>query len=93
MNMSRRASIATFGAAAGVRCQEPKPETAPGPFQPTKQSLEKYAVPGWFRDAKFGIWACWGPQAAPEYGDWYARNMYIQGSRQYFVFGRDNPGI
>ena len=36
----------------------------------------------WFRDAKFGIWAHWGPQCEPEDGDWYARNMYVQGSAQ-----------
>jgi alpha-L-fucosidase len=40
-------------------------------------------VPEWFRDAKFGIWAHWGPQSAAEAGDWYARNMYMQGSEQY----------
>jgi alpha-L-fucosidase len=56
---------------------------APGPFQPTWQSLEQYQVPEWFRDAKFGIWAHWGPQCQPEDGDWYARNMYMEGSRQY----------
>jgi alpha-L-fucosidase len=56
---------------------------APGPFQPTRESLRKYRCPEWFRDAKFGIWAHWGPQSAPEAGDWYARNMYIQGNRQY----------
>ena len=42
-----------------------------------------YRIPEWFRDAKFGIWAHWGPQSAIEDGDWYARNMYIQGSEQY----------
>jgi alpha-L-fucosidase len=56
---------------------------APGPFQPTRESLMQYRCPDWFRDAKFGIWAHWGPQSAPEMGDWYARNMYIQGHRQY----------
>jgi alpha-L-fucosidase len=56
---------------------------APGPFQPTRESLRQYRCPEWFRDAKFGIWAHWGPQSAPEMGDWYARNMYIQGHRQY----------
>jgi alpha-L-fucosidase len=56
---------------------------APGPFQPTRDSLRQYRCPEWFRDAKFGIWAHWGPQSAPEMGDWYARNMYIQGHRQY----------
>ena len=45
--------------------------------------LTSYRVPDWFRDAKFGIWAHWGPQSSVEAGDWYARNMYIQGERQY----------
>ena len=54
-----------------------------GPFEGTKESLQQYQIPEWFRDAKFGIWAHWGPQSSVEQGDWYARNMYIQGSRQY----------
>jgi alpha-L-fucosidase len=61
----------------------PEPGITPGPFKGTRQSLRAYAVPEWFRDAKFGIWAHWGPQSAIEDGDWYARNMYIQGSSQY----------
>jgi alpha-L-fucosidase len=56
---------------------------AEGPFQGTRSSLESYQVPEWFNDAKFGIWAHWGPQSAIEAGDWYARNMYLQGSEQY----------
>ncbi|MBE9584477.1 alpha-L-fucosidase [Mucilaginibacter sp. JRF] len=52
-------------------------------FKPTWASLEQYQVPDWFRDAKFGIWAHWGPQCQPEYGDWYARGMYEEGSDQY----------
>jgi len=52
-------------------------------FQPTWASLAQYQTPDWFRDAKFGMWAHWGPQCVPEYGDWYARNMYIPGQRQY----------
>ena len=32
------------------------------PFNPDWRSLENYQVPEWFRDAKFGIWAHWGPQ-------------------------------
>jgi alpha-L-fucosidase len=62
----------------------PKPILAPpgfgvarGPFQPTWESLSSsYQVPDWFRDAKFGIWAHWGPQCQPEMGDWYAQRMY-----------------
>ncbi len=57
---------------------------ADGPFRPTWDSLAgQYATPEWFRDAKFGIWAHWSAQCVPEQGDWYARNMYIQGTRQY----------
>jgi alpha-L-fucosidase len=55
----------------------------PGPFQGTRASLRQWQVPDWYRDAKFGIWAHWGPQSGVEYGDWYARNMYVQGSKQY----------
>lgn len=54
-----------------------------GPYQPTWDSLMKYQVPPWFRDAKFGMWAHWGPQCQPEAGDWYARGMYQEGSHQY----------
>jgi alpha-L-fucosidase len=54
----------------------------PGKFSPTWDSLRQYQVPDWFRDAKFGIWACFGPQNQPEDGDWYARNMYVEGSAQ-----------
>ncbi len=54
-----------------------------GLFEPTWQSLaSQYHCPEWFRDAKFGIWAVFGPQCQPEDGDWYARNMYIQGTPQ-----------
>ncbi len=56
---------------------------APGPFEPTWASLANYEAPEWFRDAKFGIWAHWGPQCQPERGDWYARHMYGPGHWQY----------
>ena len=52
-------------------------------FEPTWDSLAQYQFPDWFRNAKFGIWAHWGPQCQPEHGDWYARSMYIEGSRDY----------
>ena len=56
---------------------------APGPFTASRNSLKAYAIPDWFADAKFGIWAHWGPQSAVGDGDWYARNMYMEGSAQY----------
>ena len=54
-----------------------------GPYEATVESLSAWECPDWFRDAKFGIWAHWGPQCQPEDGDWYARQMYIEGSQQY----------
>ncbi len=54
-----------------------------GPFQPSWDSLGQYQCPEWFRDAKFGIWAHWTAQCVPEQGDWYARQMYQEGSHDY----------
>lgn len=57
-------------------------------FEPSFESLGNYECPEWFRDAKFGIWSHWGPQSVPMFGDWYARNMYIQDSEQYLYHVR-----
>jgi alpha-L-fucosidase len=59
------------------------PPIASGPFKADWNSLTNYQCPEWFRDAKFGIWAHWGPQCQPEHGDWYARSMYQEGSSDY----------
>jgi len=56
---------------------------AKGPFEPTWDSLQAYQVPDWYRNAKFGMWAHWGPQCQPEAGDWYAREMYMEGNWKY----------
>ncbi len=88
--MTRRQAMATLaGAVPALRAlgsfaqDTAPPSIAQGPFSATRESLAAYRVPDWFRDAKFGIWAHWGPQSSVEAGDWYARNMYIQGERQY----------
>ncbi len=62
---------------------ENKEAVEKGKFKPEWQSLQEYKVPEWFRNAKFGIWAHWGPQCQPEQGDWYGRFMYDEGSEQY----------
>jgi alpha-L-fucosidase len=64
-----------------VSCAEKKPaKPEPKVFTPSFtsdiESFRAYQYPEWFRDAKFGIWAHWGPQAVPRQGDWYARKMY-----------------
>ncbi len=72
--LTRRQWLGTVAAAASAQ---------PRAFEPTWESLQQYRCPDWFRDAKLGIWAHWGPQCVPRQGDWYARNMYIEGSAHY----------
>lgn len=69
----------------------PLPE---GPYEPTWESLRRYDCPEWFRDAKFGIWAHWGPQCVEESGDllelrkWMQANgEAIYSTRPWKVFG------
>jgi alpha-L-fucosidase len=72
--MLRASAAATLAPAAALA------QRAGGSVQPTWPSLAlHYRVPDWFRDAKFGIWAHWGPQCQPEFGDWYARLLYMRG--------------
>ena len=55
-----------------------------GPFRPDWESLQKYEVPQWYRDAKFGIFIHWGVYSVPAFGnEWYPRNMYVPGSEEY----------
>ena len=82
--MTRRSALKAM---AGVACALParitRAGTATAQFEPTWESLQQYRCPQWFRDAKLGLFAHWGPQCVPKQGDWYARNMYIEGHRHY----------
>lgn len=52
-------------------------------YEPTVESLQEYECPDWFRDAKFGIYLHWGAYSVAEQGEWYARNLYIEGRPEY----------
>ncbi|HTT23743.1 MAG TPA: alpha-L-fucosidase [Candidatus Sulfotelmatobacter sp.] len=55
-----------------------------GPFQPDWESLQKYEVPDWYKDAKFGIFIHWGVYSVPAFSnEWYPRNMYEPGFDAY----------
>ena len=57
---------------------------ARGPYRDDWNSLSAYRVPEWYKDAKFGIFIHWGIYSVPAFGnEWYSRNMYIQGSREF----------
>ena len=62
----------------------PPLEIESGRFSTDWDTLSRYYnVPEWWREAKFGAWSHWDPQSAAEYGDWYARGMYIPRNEQY----------
>ncbi|MCX7714532.1 MAG: alpha-L-fucosidase [Clostridia bacterium] len=55
-----------------------------GYYKDTWESLSNYEVPKWYKDSKFGIFIHWGIYSVPAFGsEWYSRNMYIQGSKEY----------
>ena len=55
-----------------------------GPFRADWESLQKYDVPEWYKDAKFGIFIHWGAYSVPAFGsEWYPRNMYEPGFDAY----------
>lgn len=83
MNISRRGFIESAAATAMLGPGAFAKAASMASFSPDMDSLQQYRAPEWFRDAKLGFWACWGPESVPEQGDWYARQMYIQGHPQY----------
>ena len=58
-------------------------------YQPNWDSLRSHRTPEWFRDAKLGIFVCWGvysvPAWAPKdtYAEWYTHRMYKEGSATF----------
>ncbi len=85
MDLTRRTLLACAAASAGTAKSGTRADwpIEQGRFGSDWDSLRQYRCPEWFRDAKLGFWAVWGPECVPEQGDWYARNMYIEGHPQY----------
>ncbi len=55
------------------------------PYKPDWQSLGMHnAAPGWFKDAKLGIYFHWGVYSVPAFiSEWYPRNMHFKGGTVY----------
>jgi len=73
-------------ACGGVQAANKKPSRV---IDADWSAVADYQVPAWFVDAKFGIYAHWGPASQGTYGsfdDWYAGCMYNQECRK----GRSN---
>ena len=79
--MNKRFLLAALAAmTVSVYAQKTDVEVQTGQYSPDWESLSEWECPEWFKDAKFGIWAHWGPQCHAEAGDWYARFMYYNGT-------------
>ncbi|WP_109832230.1 alpha-L-fucosidase [Reichenbachiella versicolor] len=49
-------------------------------YEPNWESLQKYEVPEWYKDMKFGIYFHWGPYSVPAHKtEWYSTHMYKKG--------------
>ena len=60
------------------------PAAAQERYQANWESLKKYQVPDWFRDAKFGIFIHWGVYSVPAFGsEWYPREMYRKDTKEF----------
>jgi alpha-L-fucosidase len=59
---------------------------AAGPYESRWESLDKRPLPGWFNEAKFGVFICWGPYSVPSwapkgtYAECYGDEMRQKGS-------------
>jgi len=52
-----------------------------GKYEANWESLKRYSVPTWFKDAKLGIFVHWGVYSVPAFAsEWYPRNMYRRDS-------------
>jgi alpha-L-fucosidase len=83
MALNRREALQLMGGACSALALSRYAAAQGASYEGTRHSLQGYRIPEWYRDAKFGIWSHWGPQSAVEFGDWYARTMYQEGSPQY----------
>lgn len=56
-------------------------------YEPNWESLDKRPVPGWYTDAKFGIFIHWGVYSVPAFGEkgsyaeWYQHELNSPGSK------------
>lgn len=54
-----------------------------GKYHPDWDSLATHPIPDWYAGKRLGIFLHWGIFSVPAYHDWYARNMYMQGTPEY----------
>jgi alpha-L-fucosidase len=77
-------ATAKFSPQRGKLLEEVDRADHEGPYRTDWESLQKYEIPEWYQDAKFGIFIHWGVYSVPAFAnEWYPRNMYVKGSEEY----------
>jgi alpha-L-fucosidase len=72
-------AVAKHDAARAVILKDVDRQADDGPYRPDWETLQKYEIPQWYKDAKFGIFIHWGVLSVSGIGnEWYPRNMYQQ---------------
>ncbi len=74
-----QASVARYDAKRAEILRDVNRQGNDGPYRPDWESMRKYEMPQWYKDAKFGIFIHWGVFSVPGIAnEWYPRNMYQQ---------------
>jgi alpha-L-fucosidase len=72
-----QASVAKYDAKRAEILRQVDRVANEGPFAPDWETLRKYEMPQWYKDAKFGIFIHWGALSVSGISnEWYPRNMY-----------------
>jgi alpha-L-fucosidase len=72
-------SVAKYDGARAKLLRQVDEQANNGPYRPDWETLRKFEIPQWYKDAKFGIFIHWGVLAVPGIvNEWYPRNMYQQ---------------
>eukprot|EP01062_Namystynia_karyoxenos_P050652 TRINITY_DN3946_c0_g1_i1.p1 TRINITY_DN3946_c0_g1~~TRINITY_DN3946_c0_g1_i1.p1 ORF type:complete len:754 (+),score=195.27 TRINITY_DN3946_c0_g1_i1:95-2356(+) len=76
------ALLAMCGASCAISMQEIEEVIAAGPYTDNFTDIaNRYRVPDWYVDGKFGFYTHWGVYSVPAYfSEWYPRDMYIEGN-------------
>lgn len=61
------------------------------PYEPTKASLHARPLPGWFDDAKLGIFVHWGPQSVPAWAPTAGEYKKLLDQRGWRTWFANNP--
>lgn len=74
-----RRSVSKYDGPRAAILHEVDQQISSGPYAADWETLRRWEMPQWYKDAKFGIFIHWGIYSVPgAENEWYPRNMYQQ---------------